>query len=120
LVKEKIIMTNRRLLPLALVLLLVGTCLALPALAAEGAPPALKTVPSSCSASAAATVSLPAFLAPAPVLRDTDTCGCGDSACVGQAVGSRCISLEMGIHVCRVITGLCPTTGSKCECFLAP
>ena len=113
-------MTNRRLLPLALVLLLVGTCLALPVLAAEGAQPAVQTAPGSCSASAVATA-LPSFLAPAPVLRDTtDTCGCGDSVCVGQAVGSRCISLEMGFHVCRVITGLCPTTGSKCECFLAP
>jgi hypothetical protein len=117
-------MTNRRLFPLALVLLLVGTCLALPALADEGAQPALKSVPSSCSASAVAAVSLPPFLAPAPTLRDTDptaTCGCGDSACVGKAVGSRCLIFEMGIRVCRVIAGVCPVAGgSKCECFLAP
>jgi hypothetical protein len=26
----------------------------------------------------------------------------------------------MGIHVCPVITGLCPPTGRRCECFLAP
>jgi hypothetical protein len=116
-------MKNRRLLPLALVFLLLGTCLALPALAAERVDPAPMTMPSACSASAAAIVSLPSFLAPAPTLRDTDpaaTCGCGDSPCVGKAVGARCLKQEMGIRVCRVIPGVCPVTGSKCECFLAP
>jgi hypothetical protein len=115
-------MQNRKRLPLALVLLLLGTCLALPALAAERVDPGPTTAASSCSASAA-TSSLPSFLVSPQVLRDTDptqTCGCGDNSCVGQAPGSRCISLEMGIHVCRVVTGLCPTTGSKCVCFLAP
>jgi hypothetical protein len=117
-------MQNRKLLPLALalVLLLLGTCLALPALAAERVDPGPPTASSFCSASAV-TPSLPSFLVSPQVLRDTDptqTCGCGDNSCIGQAPGSRCISLEMGIHVCRVVTGLCPTTGSKCVCFLAP
>jgi hypothetical protein len=113
-------MKNRRLFPLVLAFLLLGTCLALPALAAERADPAPAAAPSSC---AAAAFSLPSFLAPAPTLRDTDpaaTCGCGDSPCVGKAVGDRCLKQEMGIRVCRVIPGVCPVTGSKCECFLAP
>jgi hypothetical protein len=107
----------------ALVLLLVGTCLALPAFAAEPAGPSTPAAPGSCAA--VSLLSPSSALVPPPIFRDTDPatiCGCGDNFCAGMAIHSPCPSPQSGrVYLCTPVTGLCSQTGTvKCACDPAP
>jgi hypothetical protein len=107
----------------ALVLLLVGTCLAMPGFAAEPAGPSTPAALSSCAA--AALFSLPSSPAPPSTFRDTDpatTCACGDAFCTGKAIHSSCPSPTTGrAYICMPVIGVCPVApGPKCACDPAP
>ncbi len=107
----------------ALVLLLVGTCLAMPGFAAEPAGPSTPAAPSSCAA--AALFSLPSSPVSPSTFRDTDpvtTCACGALSCTGKAIYSSCPSPVGGmVYFCMPVTGVCPVApGVKCACNPAP
>jgi hypothetical protein len=113
-------MQSRKLVPVALALLLMAAWLAAPSRAAELAGPSTEAVPSSCSAIS----SLPSSLTSPDFMPATDPisiCGCGDASCVGQEVGSSCPS-ESSTHLNFCFnTGLCPvSTGRQCACRPAP
>src|ERR1700681_1475437 len=121
--KEDPLMQDRKLVPVALVLLLMVAWLAAPSRAAELAGPNTEAAPSACSP-AAATFSLPSSLASTDFVLAADptlTCGCGDSGCLGKSVGSSCPS-ETPLHSNFCFdTGLCLLTpGRQCACRPAP
>jgi hypothetical protein len=116
-------MPERKWIPVALVLLLMGAWLAAPGRAAEVVGPRTEAAPSSCSATPAI-FSLPSSLIPpeGKLASDPATlCGCGDDACVGQEVGSSCPSPTTRPKFCFSV-GLCPVTpgGPKCSCLFPP
>ncbi len=106
----------------ALVLLLAGTCLALPAFAAEPAGPSTPATPNSCAA--AALFAPPASPVPPPIFQDTDpttTCVCGDPFCLGMAIHSSCPSIGGRAYICTPVVGLCQVApGAKCACDPVP
>lgn len=107
----------------ALVLLLVGTCLALPGFAAEPTGPSTPAVPSSCAA--AALFAPPSSPVPPSIFRDTDpatTCACGDAFCTGMEIHSQCPSPVAGrVYLCMPVIGVCASgPGAKCACDPAP
>jgi len=116
-------MQDRKLVPVALVLLLMGAWLASPSRAAELAGLRTEASPSSCSVGSAI-FSLPSSLPPANFLQATDpdlTCRCGDSGCLGKDVGSSCPSSSTSHPNFCFSTGVCLVTpGRQCACEPAP
>lgn len=116
-------MQNRKLVPVALVLLLMVAWLAAPSRAAELAGPSPEAAPSSCSAGSAI-LSLPSSLTSTDFVQATDPilfCGCGDAGCNGKQVGSSCPS-DTPLHPNFCFdTGLCLVSPQRqCACRPAP
>jgi hypothetical protein len=115
-------MHERKLIPVALVFLLMGAWLAAPGRAAELVGPRTEAAPSTCSANAAI-FSLSSSLISTESKPATDPltlCGCGDDACAGKQVGSSCISSSTRPRFCFDV-GICPaSTGRKCGCLFPP
>jgi hypothetical protein len=116
-------MQDRKLVPVALVLLLMGAWLAAPSHAAELAGLSTEAAPSSCSVGSAI-FSLPSALPSTDFVQASDPvllCGCGDSSCVGKQVGSSCPSTSpLHPNFC-FNTGVCPVSPSRlCACRPAP
>jgi len=116
-------MQNRKLAPVAFVLLLMVAWLAVPSHAAEVAGLSKEPAPSSCPAGSAI-VSLTSSLTSTDFVQASDPvliCGCGDASCVGQKVGSSCPSSSLLHPNFCFNTGLCLVTpGRQCDCRPAP
>jgi hypothetical protein len=116
-------MHERKWIPVALVLLLMGAWLAAPGCAAELVGPRTEAAPRACSATPAIFSLLSSLISPEGKLASDPAtlCGCGDDACVGQEVGSSCISPTTRPKFCFSV-GLCPTLpeGRKCSCLFPP
>ena len=115
-------MQNRKLVP-ALVLLLMGVCLAVPSHAAELVGPNTPAPSGSCSADAAV-FSLPPSLTSQDSKPATDPvlfCGCGDDVCIGKEVNSRCGSSVVPVRFCFSV-GVCTPAGTarRCGCLPPP